>query len=261
MIEDPSTLIVALAVAIGLLGLAAGVAFLVARTGRTAVAIDPSEEQRVPERLTRELERCLDLGDSVLRDADYLSSILADELTRLPAEVANATIQLIKTSKSLAARLNRCGLEGRLVRPALDSRALSLSVVEAKPGQSDVRPTSAALKRGKSNAAAYSINTVCLPGSPFGDVRSCPRSSFRGSAAAMIYPLHPGPGRGPVQGIVLTHDLSCGGIRFAYTQQLFPKQIVVLEFAGKLLVAEIRWCRRTDEAVYVAGCRLLKVNH
>jgi hypothetical protein len=60
--------------------------------------------------------------------------------------------------------------------------------------------------------------------------------------------------------MVLTRDLSCGGIGIAHTEQLFPKQIVVLDAVGKLLVGEVRWCRREDENFYVAGCRLVKTS-
>jgi len=57
---------------------------------------------------------------------------------------------------------------------------------------------------------------------------------------------------------VLTRDLSCGGIGIAHTEPFFPKQIIVLDTLGKLLVSEVRWCRRVDENIYVAGCRLVK---
>ena len=60
---------------------------------------------------------------------------------------------------------------------------------------------------------------------------------------------------------MLTRDLSCGGIGIAHSEQLFPKQIVVLDAVGKLLVGEVRWCRRVDEHFYVAGCRLVKTNN
>jgi hypothetical protein len=63
-----------------------------------------------------------------------------------------------------------------------------------------------------------------------------------------------------VQTTVLTRDLSCGGIGIAHCEQLFPQQIVVLDVACKLLVGEVRWCRRVDENFYVAGCRLVKTH-
>jgi len=34
----------------------------------------------------------------------------------------------------------------------------------------------------------------------------------------------------------------------------------VLDAVGKLLVGEVRWCRRVDEHFYVAGCRLVKTS-
>jgi hypothetical protein len=59
---------------------------------------------------------------------------------------------------------------------------------------------------------------------------------------------------------VLTRDLSCGGIGIAHSEPLLPKQIVILDALGKLLVSEVRWCRRVDENFYVAGCRLVKTS-
>jgi hypothetical protein len=89
-------------------------------------------------------------------------------------------------------------------------------------------------------------------------MRAYKRLNFRGTVKATIYPRQ--AGRDPVQCSVMTRDLSCGGIGIAHTEQLFPKQIVVLDAVGKLLVAEVRWCRREDEHFYVAGCRLVKTN-
>jgi hypothetical protein len=94
--------------------------------------------------------------------------------------------------------------------------------------------------------------------SRFANLRRFPRSSFRGTATATIYPLESRPGREPVQCTVLTRDLSCTGIGIAHSEQLLPKQIIVLEAVGKLLVGEVRWCRRIEKNFYVAGCRLVK---
>jgi hypothetical protein len=92
------------------------------------------------------------------------------------------------------------------------------------------------------------------------DAREFSRSSFRGTASATIYPRQLGPGQEPMQCTVLTRDLSCGGIGIAHNEQLYPQQIIVLDAVGKLLVGEVRWCRRLDEEFYIAGCRLVKTH-
>ena len=57
---------------------------------------------------------------------------------------------------------------------------------------------------------------------------------------------------------VLTRNLSCGGVGIAHSEKLFPKQVLVLEAVGRLLVAEVRWCRQLDEKFFIVGCRLIK---
>jgi len=93
---------------------------------------------------------------------------------------------------------------------------------------------------------------------PFINARKHARANFRGSALATIYPHESRRNKGPIQCMVLTRDLSQSGIGIAHSEQLYPKQIIVLEAVGKLLVGEVRWCRRVDENFYVAGCRLVK---
>ena len=84
---------------------------------------------------------------------------------------------------------------------------------------------------------------------------------FASPVKATIYPPRSGPGAEPVHCTVLTRDLSCGGIGIAHTEQLFPKQIIVIDAVGKLLVGEVpSWCRREDDDFYVAGCRLVKTS-
>src|SRR5262245_56979832 len=65
----------------------------------------PRTERRAPERLVRELERCVELGDCVTRDVDSLSSLLACQSPPLSRELAAAIAQLIKTTKNLTGRL------------------------------------------------------------------------------------------------------------------------------------------------------------
>jgi len=92
------------------------------------------------------------------------------------------------------------------------------------------------------------------------EARRFPRSPCHGSLKATIYPPPNSVGGEPVHCTVLTRDLSCGGVGIAYTEELFPHQIVVLDAVGKLLVGEVRWCRRLDDRYYIAGCRLVKTN-
>lgn len=90
------------------------------------------------------------------------------------------------------------------------------------------------------------------------DTRRFKRLAFSGTAAATIYPPEGKTGSQPIRCEVLTRDLSCGGIGIAHTERLVPQQVIVLDAVGKLLVSEVRWCRRVDKDFYVAGCRLIK---
>jgi hypothetical protein len=130
----------------------------------------------------------------------------------------------------------------------------------SEPEETNFEPAPARLVEEKLDRPPPANKRERLPASPFEDARTFPRWSFRGSAIATIYPRHPAPGREPLQCTVLTRDLSCGGIGIAHSEQLFPKQIVVLNAVSKLLVGEVRWCRRVDENFYVAGCRLVKTH-
>ncbi len=161
---------------------------------------------------------------------------------------------------SLTGRLNRMGAEAGLAGPQRERRFTAAVAVGRDDEPAPASHTQAYLAQEEIDSAPQTNKLEKLPDSPFEDARRFPRSSFRGSAKATIYPRHPGPGREPVQCTVLTRDLSCGGIGLAYSEQLFPKQIVVLDAVGKLLVGEVRWCRRVDEHFYVAGCRLVKTS-
>jgi hypothetical protein len=235
---------------------------LFGRRGGVKAATDKNADDNVSvERLVKELERCLELGDCVTRDADTLAAVLAGQPSAIDRPFAGAVQQLIKTTKTLTGKLNRMGSDAGISRPDRDSRPVPVPI--SKPNADTSREnelTSAYLAQEDVDQAPQTNKKERLPASPFEDARNFPRSSFRGSAKATIYPRHPGPGREPLQCTVLTRDLSCGGIGIAHSDQLFPKQIVVLNAVGKLLVGEVRWCRRVDESFYVAGCRLVKTN-
>ena len=261
MPNDTGMIIIAIAFLVALLGSGIGAAFLFGRRGSSVTAKDQNEDESVSvERFVRELERCLELGDYVTRDADTLGAVLAGQSAAVPRPVASAIQQLIKTSKTLAGRLNRMGSDAGIARPERDTRPVPMPIGRLGPDEPDDELASAYLEQEDVDQAPQTNKKERLPASPFEDARNFPRSSFRGSAKATIYPRHPGPGREPLQCTVLTRDLSCGGIGIAHSDQLFPKQIVVLNAVGKLLVGEVRWCRRVDESFYVAGCRLVKTN-
>jgi hypothetical protein len=261
MPNDAGMIIIAVAFVVALLGSGIGAAFLFGRRGGVKAATDKSADENVSvERLVKELERCLELGDYVTRDADTLAAVLAGQSPAVARPVAGAIQQLIKTTKTLAGRLNRMGSDAGIARPQRDTRPVAMPIGKSVPEEPDDELASAYLEQEDVDQAPQTNKKERLPASPFEDARNFPRSSFRGSAKATIYPRHPGPGREPLQCTVLTRDLSCGGIGIAHSDQLFPKQIVVLNAVGKLLVGEVRWCRRVDESFYVAGCRLVKTN-
>jgi hypothetical protein len=92
------------------------------------------------------------------------------------------------------------------------------------------------------------------------ETRKFKRLAFTGTALATIYPhQEQQPGTEPMHCEVLTRDLSCGGIGIGLTQPLLPQQMIILDAVGKLLVSEVRWCRRESKDLYVAGCRLIKI--
>src|SRR5689334_7449981 len=124
MFEDAGTLVVAIAILVAILGSGLGIAFFISRRGgasRSGAATD--EDFRLPESVVRELERCLELGDYVTRDADTLLSLVAAHSPPLRGQVTAAINQLVKTSRTLTGRLNRMGAASSLARPALDHRA------------------------------------------------------------------------------------------------------------------------------------------
>jgi hypothetical protein len=259
MIENPGSAAILIALVALLLGSGAGVSFLLGRrSGRAALSQQPDDERQLPEHVVREIIRCLELGDYVARDAETLTNIVAVQPASVSRPLATAMQQLIKTARSLVGRLNRMGAAARVARPAGAARHVSLAAAESdveSPASAPNRihldsAATAPLIAKDSSAAPAQSGTV--------DARRFPRSVFRGTAWATIYPQHPARGREPQRCEVMTRDLSCGGIGIAHTEPLFPKQILVLDAVGKLLVSEVRWCRRVDENLYVAGCRLVK---
>jgi hypothetical protein len=168
-----------------------------------------------------------------------------DELSSSPAEAFVGARQIAATSYP------ESGLDPPAVANATESRSSRGDFPPAYRA-AEAALDAAAHRYGLDERDEAAINN------PFINARKHARASFRGTALATIYPDESRRNKAPVQCMVLTRDLSCSGIGIAHSEQLYPKQIIVLEAVGKLLVGEVRWCRRVDENFYVAGCRLVK---
>lgn len=266
--DSPATLAVIVVFFLALLGAGVSIAYVVGRKGGIA-SVPPHDFRKLPDRYVRELEELLKLSNQALIDTDALTAILTNQTPAVAEPVTSAVGQLIKTTKDITDRANKIGAEAKISIPKSDQQPAGEQ--ESTNGESEAAAADGAAPAAEgvdSQLPAECLNQKEvdaskdgeLAPSPFDDARKFKRSSFRGAVKATIYPRQPGPGREPVQCMVLTRDLSCGGIGIAHTEQLFPKQIVVLDAVGKLLVGEVRWCRREDENFYVAGCRLVKTN-
>ena len=264
MFENPGMAIVLAAFFILVLGSGISVSFLLGRrSARAALRELEQQDRQLPEHVVREIVRCLELGDYVARDAETLTNIVAVQPGPVSRPVNTAMQQLINTAKSLVGRLNRMGAAARVARPLTAARGSSVpamtddtddTATSPSPPSSPPIPPSSAKSTTPTEVASESPETGSA------DSRRFPRSTFRGTAWATIYPQHPTAGREPQRCEVMTRDLSCGGVGIAHSEPLFPKQIIVLDALGKLLVSEVRWCRRVDENFYVAGCRLVKAS-
>jgi len=207
---------------------------------------------RMPERVARELNHCRDLTDCVVRDADTLSAAAACCLGHLPREVEGALAQLRKTVKGLAGRMQQVSSD----RPVTSSEVAAGSVAEAVERASLLVPAPVARP-----LAAMPTEQRPLPRepSPRGeDLRKFERKPCPGTLKATIYPPPFRSEAEPVHCDVITRDLSCGGVGIAHTEQLYPRQIVVLHAVSKVLIGEVRWCQKIDERSFIAGCQLIK---
>ena len=83
------------------------------------------------------------------------------------------------------------------------------------------------------------------------------RHEYRVSARATIHPL---VGSKPTRAShLLTRDIGDGGISLLCPRQVAPGQRITLEMPdGRVLLAECRWCGRTDQGLFVVGCRFVK---
>jgi hypothetical protein len=88
----------------------------------------------------------------------------------------------------------------------------------------------------------------------FHDQRRFPRFYFRSCADATIYPL--APGAEALKCVVVTRDVSRGGMGLLHTEQLFPGQRIELVLNGSVVkTLEVVWCRRLADRSYSVGCR------
>jgi hypothetical protein len=124
------------------------------------------------------------------------------------------------------------------------------------PGDSNQAPISA--RELDAATGQFSADEKETADAGISETRRFQRSEFCGTAVATIYPPKQQLDAEPVRCEVQTRDLCCSGIGIAHTQRLLPQQMIILEAVGKVLVSEVRWCRRIDKNLYVAGCRLIK---
>jgi hypothetical protein len=90
------------------------------------------------------------------------------------------------------------------------------------------------------------------------DVRRHPRFYFRSRVQAVVHPLKNDPSAVPVTCMLLTRDLSRGGLNLLHTQQLFPGQVVEFALAdGVLRTVKIAWCRKVANRCYSAGAQFI----
>ena len=138
MPNDSGMIIIAVAFAVALLGSGIGVAFLLGRRGGVGADKHQNEDESVSvERLVKELERCLELSDYVIRDADTLAAVLAAQSTAVARPIAGSVQQLIKTAKTLAGRLNRMGSDAGIARPQRDTRPVAVPIGKSGSDEPD----------------------------------------------------------------------------------------------------------------------------
>ena len=187
-----------------------------------------------------------------LLDEEELASAASDAPVSVEQTLSESRLQPSNDSAS-ALRASPCGRDA--APPANDS------TVDLSATRTDVTLSRRAAEAALEAAAhryGFDERDEAAVNNPFINARKHARANFRGTALATIYPHESRRNKEPVQCMVLTRDLSCSGIGIAHSEQLYPKQIIVLEAVGKLLVGEVRWCRRVDDNFYVAGCRLVK---
>jgi hypothetical protein len=240
-------------------GLVAGVVGLIGyQAGRRAAGMGVGSDLRLrlqsrsaPQPPTDEERDCLQAAEAIARDVEVLTTLAAEPSPPSSAEMDAALGKLSANARALIGRLR--GAETNNSERPSDPAAKGSAPTEAgAPSEG----TSAGLAAEQAAAAG----DASCPSSPSYVDRKFPRSPCAGSFKATIYPPPTRPEAAPVHCMVLTRDLSCAGVCIGHTEELFPKQIVVLHALSKLLIGEVRWCRRTGERSYIAGCHLVKAS-
>jgi hypothetical protein len=90
------------------------------------------------------------------------------------------------------------------------------------------------------------------------DHRRFPRFYYRSCAEAIVYPMRSGKSPIPAQCVLLTRDLSRGGLSLVHNAQLFPGQRLDVLLNGEApRQVDVVWCRRWTEGRYIVGCRFM----
>jgi hypothetical protein len=91
------------------------------------------------------------------------------------------------------------------------------------------------------------------------DARRFPRFAYRARVKGTVYPNSGSKNKHPVECLLLTRDVSRGGMNLLHTEQLFPQQrIDVVLKDGSVRPVEVVWCRRLAHRCYSLGCRFIK---
>jgi hypothetical protein len=245
--------------------LSAGLGTLVGfQTGRlsTGQGARQARRHRVSqgERVRRELKQCLDMAECVVRDADALSAAAINPLRSTWREPKAELLQLRKTVKALALRLQQfCAENDRVLdelayHPLVQPPAAATLPSATSPAEASPAPATAAIPMAAETSSEQ-------PGvARLVEQRKHSRQPCPGTIKATIYPPPHQPNADPVQCTIVTRDLSCGGIGIAHFEPLYPQQIIVLNAANRLLVGEVRWCQQIGERSFIAGCQLVKTS-
>jgi hypothetical protein len=256
-------------IAAGIVGLLVAACFgtLVGfQTGRRSIGNSPGESRgrrhsSQGDRVRRELRQCLDIAECVVRDADTLSAAAMKPTRGSWREPEAELLQLRKTVKALAVRLqqfcdeNEHVLDELAYRPNVQSASTPAAPPERLPA-----PTAAATPAPCAAETTVGPSGDAPDSEPRIEQRKYLRQPCPGTIKATIYPPPHNPGAEPVQCTIVTRDLSCGGIGVAHFAPLYPQQIIVLNAANRLLVGEVRWCQQIGERSFIAGCQLVKTS-
>ena len=92
----------------------------------------------------------------------------------------------------------------------------------------------------------------------YDDRRRFARSYYRYCVDATIYPPDGEQVQSPKQHVLLTCDLSRGGVSILHYTEFFPGQRLDIAFDGNApRRVKVVWCRRISGRFYAAGCRFI----